>query len=60
MLDRCHGNKREACRVLGLSYHTLQAYLRYPLDDVQGGGEAGWNGVARPAVASEKMPDACV
>jgi transcriptional regulator with PAS, ATPase and Fis domain len=32
MLDRCHGNKREACRVLGISYHTLQAYLRYPID----------------------------
>jgi transcriptional regulator with GAF, ATPase, and Fis domain len=60
MLDRCHGNKREACRVLGLSYHTLQAYLRYPLDEAQGGGEAGWNGVARPANEPEKMPDACV
>src|SRR5262249_14719362 len=29
VLDRCRGNKREACRVLGISYHTLQAYLRY-------------------------------
>ena len=28
-------NKREACRVLGISYHTLQAYLRFPLT---GGG----------------------
>lgn len=26
---RCDGNKREACRVLGISYHTLQAYLRF-------------------------------
>lgn len=33
VLDRCHGRKREACRVLGISYHTLQAYLRVPLDD---------------------------
>jgi transcriptional regulator with PAS, ATPase and Fis domain len=33
ILDRCRGNKREACRVLGISYHTLQAYLRYPTDD---------------------------
>jgi transcriptional regulator with PAS, ATPase and Fis domain len=32
ILDRCHGNKREACRVLGISYHTLQAYLRYRID----------------------------
>jgi len=28
MVDRCSGRKREACRVLGISYHTLQAYLR--------------------------------
>ena len=32
MLDRCDGNKREACRVLGITYHTLQAYLRYDVD----------------------------
>lgn len=29
ILDRCQGNKREACRVLDISYHTLGAYLRY-------------------------------
>ena len=28
VLDRCHGNKREASRVLGISNHTLNAYLR--------------------------------
>ncbi|HKT81648.1 MAG TPA: sigma-54 dependent transcriptional regulator [Vicinamibacterales bacterium] len=28
-LDRCNGNKREACRVLDISYHTLVAYLRH-------------------------------
>lgn len=32
ILERCQGNKREACRVLNISYHTLQAYLRFPLD----------------------------
>src|SRR5262249_48109472 len=26
--ERCGRNKRRACRVLDLSYHTLQAYLR--------------------------------
>lgn len=26
---RCGCNKREACRRLGISYHTLDAYLRY-------------------------------
>jgi two-component system response regulator HydG len=29
VLDRCGGNKREACRRLCISYHTLNAYLEY-------------------------------
>ena len=29
VLDRCNQNKRHACQVLGISYHTLQAYLTY-------------------------------
>jgi len=29
VLERCANNKRQACRVLDISYHTLQAYLRY-------------------------------
>ncbi len=29
VLERCANNKRHACRVLGISYHTLQAYLAY-------------------------------
>ena len=29
VLERCGHNKRRACCVLGISYHTLQAYLRY-------------------------------
>ena len=28
VLDRCGGNKREAARALGISYHTLIVYLR--------------------------------
>jgi transcriptional regulator with PAS, ATPase and Fis domain len=36
VLDRCGGNKRKACRVLDISYHTLQAYLRHSHDPVQG------------------------
>ena len=29
VLDRCGNNKRRACRELRISYHTLNAYLRY-------------------------------
>lgn len=29
VLERCGGNKRKTCRALGISYHTLQAYLKY-------------------------------
>lgn len=29
VMDRAGGNKREASRVLGISYHTLNSYLRY-------------------------------
>ena len=29
VLHKCADNKRRACDVLGISYHTLQAYLRY-------------------------------
>jgi len=31
VLERCGRNKRRACRALGISYHTLQAYLEYPV-----------------------------
>lgn len=29
MLDRCRGNKRQACRRLGISYHTLEGHLQW-------------------------------
>jgi transcriptional regulator with PAS, ATPase and Fis domain len=29
VLERCGRNKKMTCQVLGISYHTLQAYLRY-------------------------------
>jgi DNA-binding NtrC family response regulator len=32
VLERCSNNKRAACRELGISYHTLQAYLRFRPD----------------------------
>jgi two-component system response regulator HydG len=30
IFERCGRNKRQTCRVLNISYHTLAAYLRYP------------------------------
>jgi DNA-binding NtrC family response regulator len=41
-LERCQGNKREACRVLDISYHTLQAYLRYPAVSAAEGASGAW------------------
>jgi two-component system response regulator HydG len=29
VLDRCNGNKRRACDILDISYHTLQGHLEY-------------------------------
>jgi len=29
VLERCGNNKRQACRELGISYHTLQGYLQF-------------------------------
>ncbi len=36
VFQRCGENKREACRLLGISYHTLQAHLR-PAGTAAGG-----------------------
>jgi transcriptional regulator with PAS, ATPase and Fis domain len=48
VLERCQQNKRQACRELGISYHTLQAYLRFkpslaglPPASEAGAGRAG-------------------
>jgi len=36
VFERCGRNKRHACRLLDISYHTLQAYLRYANTDAKG------------------------
>jgi transposase len=33
VFERCGRNKRRACRHLDISYHTLEAYLRYSRRD---------------------------
>ena len=53
MLERCHDNKREACRVLGISYHTLQAYLRYPVHDPPSAGECWQDIVDAPVTIAD-------
>jgi transcriptional regulator with PAS, ATPase and Fis domain len=43
VLERCQGNKRRACRILNISYHTLKAHLAYESrlrqHEVRHGGE---------------------
>jgi hypothetical protein len=34
VLERCDNNKRQTCRELGISYHTLQSYLRFRPESV--------------------------
>jgi transcriptional regulator with PAS, ATPase and Fis domain len=36
VFERCGRNKRQACRLLDISYHTLQAYLRFASRDNRG------------------------
>jgi transcriptional regulator with PAS, ATPase and Fis domain len=36
VLERCDNNKRQTCRELGISYHTLNAYLRFRPEHVAG------------------------
>lgn len=37
VFERCGKNKRKTCRALGISYHTLDAYLRYAQRKQEGG-----------------------
>ncbi len=46
VLGRANGNKREACRILDISYHTLQSYLR---EAAENGDDTAWRAAARPA-----------
>ena len=51
VLERCQGNKRRACAVLDISYHTLQNHLAYEMPpgeaaDPSGEGSPGYGGLA--------------
>jgi DNA-binding NtrC family response regulator len=52
VLERCHGNKREASRVLGISYHTLVAYLKFPLPEILAGENGSWPGAPENSVGA--------
>ena len=42
MLEKNGGNKRQACKALDISYHTLNAYLNYqPVVEVPASTEPG-------------------
>ena len=45
--ERCENNKRQTCRELGISYHTLNAYLRFRPDHVAGLPPADQAGAGR-------------
>ena len=53
--ERCGRNKRKTCRVLGISYHTLDAYLRFAQPGQEGGRKQmpAWVTASLPAAASE-------
>jgi hypothetical protein len=61
VLERCGGNKREACRALDISYHTLQAYLRYPSASADDGTNGAWQpeGSLDPAASPEAADSPC-
>lgn len=52
VLERCEGNKRAACRVLDISYHTLIGYLR----DADLAGAGAESGGAAPETELGTLP----
>jgi two-component system response regulator HydG len=57
VLDRTKGNKRAACKVLDISYHTLQAYLRHKIDDSPESYSAANGEEGEPSASTESPGD---
>ena len=57
VLERCDNNKRQTCRELGISYHTLNAYLRFRPDHVAGVPPAKQAGAGRADEPQGYMPE---
>jgi transcriptional regulator with PAS, ATPase and Fis domain len=57
VLQRCGDNKRRACEVLGISYHTLQAYLEYGErpDGQESLSSASWAPGSEPDADADRM-----
>jgi transcriptional regulator with PAS, ATPase and Fis domain len=57
VLQRCGDNKRRACEVLGISYHTLQAYLEYRgrPGEPETTPPAGWTSGGEPDAAEDRL-----
>jgi DNA-binding NtrC family response regulator len=55
VFERCGRNKRQACRLLDISYHTLQGYLRHGRPPLDGGRpRSAW---ADPAAGQPGTPE---